>query len=307
VKVNHIDSELEKFNQKPLTVSSATGDLSKPKEKRILEDNLETAFLPSTWHLQSRSKTIIGVIGLTVRMIIVGIQFFLIAIRPCLSKRNTMLWDSMASFGSTLLFLQMYLLTSLYSQNFGGALNFYLDELLLKSNKIFLDSLTDKISSFVSATSQEFVGAGYWKLAQNGYIASPLLEDWVGTTLLAITCLYMAVLPSPKVDYEESTVSRSLYEMMKEVQTGVTISFMIPLNLSSVNCIYACLSSGIWSLWGILSFIASVLILAYYVWFGLFIRKSISTKDTEARFELNDIYYNHLNFDFQRIYARVGI
>lgn len=117
----------------------------------------------------------------------------------------------------------------------------------------------------------------------------------------------MAVLPTPKVNYEESTVSRGLYEMMKEVQTGVTLSFMIPLNVSSVNCIYACLSSGIWSLWGILSFVASVLILGYYVWFGLFIRKSISTKDTEARFELNDIYYNHLNFDFQRIYARVGI
>ena len=112
-----------------------------------------------------------------------------------------MLWDSMTSFASTLFFLQMYLLTSLYSQNFGGALNYYLDQLLLKSNKIFLDSLTDKISSFVSATSQEFVGAGYWKLAQNGYIASPLLEDWIGVTLLAVTCLYMAVLPSPKVDY----------------------------------------------------------------------------------------------------------
>lgn len=111
----------------------------------------------------------------------------------------------------------MYLLTSLYSQNFGGALNYYLDQLLLKSNKTFFDALTDKISSFVSATSIEFVGAGYWKLAQNGYISSPILEDWIGTILLSITCLYMAVLPSPKVDYEEVTVRRSLYEMMKEV------------------------------------------------------------------------------------------
>jgi len=82
---------------------------------------------------------------------------------------------------------------------------------------------------------------------------------------------------------------------------------MIPLNVSSVNCIYACLSSGIWSLWGTLSFIFSILILAYYTWFALYIRNSISSKETEVRFELNDIYYNHLNFDFQRIYARVGI
>lgn len=44
-------------------------------------------------------------------------------------------------------------------------MNYYLDQLLLKSNQTFFDSLTDKISSFVSATSKEFVGAGYWKLA----------------------------------------------------------------------------------------------------------------------------------------------
>lgn len=177
---------------------------------------------------------------------------------------------------------------------------------MLKSNKTVFDKLTDQISSYIEETSKEFVGAGYWKLHVNGYVASPLLEDWVGVILLVITGIYMLVLPSPQVDYEKATTKRSLYEMLKEIQTGVTLAFMIPINLSSFNCIYGVISSGMWTLWEILSLLASFLLIAYYVWFALYIRKRISPDKEGTKYEISDIYYHHLNFDFSRVFARVG-
>lgn len=174
----------------------------------------------------------------------------------------------MVSFASSLIFLQLLMMTALFTQNFGGALNHILDKFLLRSTDSFLDKLNDKATSFIDAKSEEFLGAGYWKLHQNSYIASPILEDWVAVLLIIITGLYMVIIPKPKVNYDKATTSRSLYEMLKEVQTGVAVSFMVPINVSCVNCIYACISSGIWTVWAILSFISSILLLFYYIWFA---------------------------------------
>lgn len=267
-------------------------------ESRILQDNIETSYIPSTWKLGNGSKSFISVIAVFIRALIILIQIFLIALRPCLAKRNTMLWDSMTSFASSMFFLQLLLMTSLFSQNFGGALNHFLDEFLLKSTDTFFDTLTNSVSSYVDATSQEFKGAGYWKLSQNGYIASPLLEDWVAVLLILLTGLYMIIIPNPKINYDQATTSRSLYEMLKEVQTGVALSFMIPVNVSCVNCMYACISSGIWTFWGVISFISSILLLGYYVWFAKNIRTKINSDQDGNQYEISDIYYHHLNFDF---------
>lgn len=128
-----------------------------------------------------------------------------------------MLFDSLTSFASSMFFLQLLMMTSLFTQNFGGAVNHVLDTFLLRSTDTFLDSYNDKLTSYIDATSQEFVGAGYWKLHQNGYIASPILEDWVGVLLIIATGLYMSIIPKPKVNYDKTTVSRRLYEMLKEV------------------------------------------------------------------------------------------
>jgi hypothetical protein len=177
----------------------------------------------------------------------------------------------MASFASSLFFLQLLLLTSLYTQNFGGALNHFLDEFLVASNQTFLDAFADHVAGYVSATREELYGAGYWKLSRNGYIASPILENWIGSCLILITFIYMKLIPKPEKNYEKATTSRSLYEMLKEVQTGVTLSFMVPINLSCINCLYAIVSSGIWTLWGVLSFLASILLLCYYAWFAVVI------------------------------------
>ena len=84
--------------------------------------------------------------------------------------------------------------------------------------------------------------------------------------------------------------------MLKEVQTGVTLSFMVPINLSCANCIYACISSGIWTGWGVGSFIASILLLFYYIWFAKNIKMRIN--NDPGHVEISDIYYHHLNFDF---------
>lgn len=218
-----------------------------------------------------------------------------------------MMWDSMMSFASSLMFLQMYLLIGLYSHNFGGSLNFYLDQLLLKSNKTFFDGLTDKFSSFISGTSKEFAGAGYWRLAQNGYIPSPILEDTIGMIILTITSLYMLILPKPRQVYEESSIRKSLYDMMREAHTGATVSLMIPLNLSAINCIYACTSSSVWTGWGVASFLISLGIIAYYGWFAFYIRRNLIPTSPILRVEINDIYHLHMNFDLNRVYAKVGL
>jgi hypothetical protein len=242
-----------------------------------------------------------------IRILIILIQVFLIALRPCLAKRNTFLWDSMASFASSMFLLQMLLMTSLFIQNFGGALNHVLDEFLLKSNESFMDKLSNQVSSYVDATSEEFKGAGYWKLSQNGFIPSPLLEDWFGVMLILLTSLYMAIIPKPKADYDKASTSRSLYEMLKEVQTGVILSFMIPINVSCVNCIFACIFQGIWTFWAVLSFIAAILLLGFYAFFAKNIRYKLKRDKSNKEDEISDIYYHHLNFDFQRVYARVAV
>lgn len=73
---------------------------------------------------------------------------------------------------------------------------------------------------------------------------------------------------------------------------------MVPVNVSCVNCMYACISSGIWTFWSIISFIGSILLLGYYGWFAKNIRARISPDESGNKEEINDIYYHHLNFDF---------
>jgi hypothetical protein len=95
--------------------------------------------------------------------------------------------------------------------------------------------------------------------------------------------------------------------MMREAHTGATVSLMIPLNISAINCIYACTSSSIWTSWGVVSFLVSLGVIAYYGWFAFYIRRNLTPTSPILRVEINDIYHLHLNFDLNRVYAKVGL
>ena len=72
------------------------------------------------------------------RILVVAIQFFLIAIRPFVSPKNSLFFFWGASFASTMLSLQLLLNLGCISENFGGYTDKSLIRMLSHANEHYL-------------------------------------------------------------------------------------------------------------------------------------------------------------------------
>lgn len=228
--------------------------------------------------------TIIGYIS---RGFIIVAQFFLVGVRPCTAKKDTKYYHWSISFASSMLHFQFFLLFGLIAENFGGPLNTVMEKMLITSKSRFFGYMESEYAKYFD---DDFEDAGYWKLVEAKYVASPIYENYVGLGLLMFSILACHCLSGA-----QGSSSNSL---MKKFRIGCSLAFMIPLLVSSCNCIYAVFTSGIYTLGAVFSLIASFGLLVYYLIFGFEImaehKKSMYYKSS----------YDHINFDFLPGFAK---
>lgn len=264
---------------------------------------LETTYFMSSWLVPDYAKMLFSLIAIVLKSLVTIIQFFLVFVRPCITTKNTLLHDWTISFASTMMWIQEYLFIGLLSQNFGGALNQPINEMMRTSRSIYSERFDKEYLESIFNAEKKYKGAGYWDLAINGYVPSPILENWVGSILLVLSVVGVAVLRKNK--YRKYSIhnneSERLYLIAKETQIGVLLSFMVPLNVSSVNCIFATFKSGIFDVMGILSFIFSIFVIGYYFYFIIELCRKNPFRNQYGS------YYSHLNFDLPKFYAKLVV
>ena len=220
---------------------------------------------------------------------IILIQFFLVIVRPIIAKKGSNFYDWSMSFVSSMFSFQLILLFGLLAENFGGPLNSSLEELLLNSRKRFFDRFQ---SSIIAKLDDDFEGAGFWKLIEAKYIANPIYDNYVAIFLL-VASMMMCLCCTVKGSGTNSVA--------KKMRIGASLSFMMPLMVNSVNCIYAIFKGGIYTMGAIFGLAASLLILAYYMFFGF---------EIMGRHKKSNYYkssYKHINFDWPMWYAKAHI
>jgi hypothetical protein len=270
--------------------------------KVLIQDNAyaRKKTMMANWALPDLISDIYSLLAIAFRCLIFLIQFFLIFVRPWLCRQRSLLFDWTASFASTMIWLQLFILLGLLAHNYGGALNHPLSQMMKASNSIFLNELDKQIFKTVGDKANGIRGAGYWKLAVSGYVPSPILEHWIGSCLFFLALL-MSLFFKKKRNRTYNRMEDGepdCAQVAKEFKTGVILSYMVPLTTSSINCIYACFKHKIWRAGGTLGFIFSVFFLGYYIYFAFKLVKPLDRLNSDM-----DRYYNHLNFDYPRVVA----
>ena len=81
------------------------------------------------------------------------------------------------------------------------------------------------------------------------------------------------------------------------MRLGATLAFMIPVQVSSINCLIAVFWNQVYTIFSFVSAFVSILVIVYYIAFAFEI--SYSARKTQYTFHS----YKHLNFDFPVIYS----
>lgn len=249
---------------------------------RILtEENSHTVFWSSNWVQVFDFSGVFTFIAYIVRGFVIVIQFTLTFLRPCFAKKDTKFYHWTISFASSMFHLQFYLLYGLIAENFGGPLNTALENMLKISKSRFFGYME---SEYAKLFDDDFEDVGYWKLVEAKYVASPIYENYVGLTLLIFSILFCTCLSGPQ--------GSGVNSVAKKFRMGCSLAFMIPLMVSSVNCIYAVFIGGIWTFGALISVITSLLLLIYYLMFGF----EIMGEHKKSQYYKSS--YSHINFDF---------
>lgn len=311
VKVKHfqnwtrMDTEADKVeNEKAAKVEKPAARIIQATGSTLMKDAkfIETTYFMSSWLIPDYAKMLFSLIAIALKSLVTLIQFFLVFVRPCITHPNSLLHDWTISFASTLMWIQSYLFIGLLSQNFGGALNHPINEMMRTSRSIFSERFDKEYLESIFDAEKKYKGAGYWDLAINGYVPSPILENWLGSILLLASMIAVLILRRKYKKNRSRTRKKSrLYVIAREIQIGVLLSFMIPLNVSSINCIFATFKSGIFDFVGILSFLFSLYVLLHYAWFVFDLCRKNPFKNGYKR------YYSHMNFDLPSFYSRLVI
>lgn len=271
-------------NYKPNPAGSASD------RRRILTDeNSHTQHVGSAWVTLFDFSGISTFLGFVLRAVIILIQFFLVIVRPIMAKKGSNFYDWSISFVSTMFSLQLILLFGLLAENFGGPMNSSLEELLLMSRKRFFDRFQ---STIIAKLDDEFEGAGYWKLIEAKYIANPLYDNYVGIFFLVFG-IFACVCCTVKGSGGNSVA--------KKIRIGASLAFMMPLMVNSVNCLYAVFQGGIYTMGALFGMGASLMILAYYMFFGF----EIMGNHKKSNYYKSS--YNHINFDWPLWWAKAHI
>jgi hypothetical protein len=249
--------------------------------RRILNDkNSRTEFLGSSWVTLFDFSSLSYFLGFIIRAAIICIQFFIVIVRPLTAKSGSNYYDWSIAFASSLFSFQLILYLGLLSENFGGPMNNSLEELLAMSRKRFFDSFQ---STIIAKIDDDFEKAGYWKLIEAQYVANPMYEDYIGLTLFILGML---------VSLCCSGANSGLNAWAKNLRIGSSIAFMMPLMISSVNCIYAVFKGGIYTTGAMFGLCVSILLLVYYIFFGF---EMMGSNKKSAYYKSSYVF---MNFDW---------
>lgn len=244
--------------------------------RRVLqsEDNYKRVRLPPIWVMSFDISSIFEVVGIVLRVIILCIQFFLVAVRPFVSPKNSIMFFWGASVTSTLFSLQILICMGAISENFGGYIDKSLTRMFSHSNEFYLNYFNSSyIDSFKVSES-----AGFFNMERANYSASPLFENYLSLIILTISLILCYSLPKGAISH-----------WAREVRFGSTVSYMVPLIISGANCAYSVFFGGIYTGGSMFSLIISIIVYIYYAFFF------IETPIENNRFFFGR--YDHLQFD----------
>jgi len=253
---------------------------------RLDANNSHEVYMSANWVTAFEASGLFTILGYAMRILVILIQILLVMVRPCIAKKNTFFYDWTMSMSSSMFSFQYILISGVMAENFGGPLNNALENYLRTSRARFVDKFT---STTMNKLDGDFEKAGYWKLSQNHFIASPLFEDYLGLFLLTFSicgCLFCGIGGS------------NTNSVMKKMRIGASMAFMIPLLLSSVNCIYAVFWGGIYTFGAMLSVAVSIMIMIYYLMFCF----ELMGNNPKSQYYKSS--YRHINLDMSIVYAK---
>ena len=285
-----------KFYETSSTITSTHKD----KEE---DPYIQTKEIITTWNFPKALSNFFSLLAIIIRVMVIGLQFFLIFIRPCIARRGSANFEPSMHFASTLIWMQLFLLLGLLAENFGYAVNHPLDEMLKISRSNLIDNVNNDFARRMGRTSNRYKGSGLWKLASAGYTPSSLFEDWLPLGLLVFSILLYICAGKDTNRPSSAPRSRSrvqkeagIGDIVKEFRTGVVVSSMVPLMTTAMNTIYATIKDRFWHPWGIAGFVVAILVVLYYLAFA----GSLAKPPGEGRRD-QDRYYSHLNFDLPSV------
>lgn len=249
---------------------------------RILTDeNSHVVFWSSNWVQQFDFSGLFTFLGYLMRGFVIVMQFFLTFIRPCTAKKDTLYYHWSISFTSSMFHLQFLLLYGLIAENFGGPLNTAMENMLRTSRSRFFGYLESDYAKFFD---DDFEDVGFWKLVEAKYVGSPIFENYVGMILLILSIIFCHCLSGAQGGGSNSVA--------KKFRIGCSMAFMVPLLVSSVNCIYAVFTGVIITFGALFSVAGSLFCLIYYLLFGF----EIMGSHPKSKYYKSS--YTHINFDF---------
>lgn len=173
----------------------------------------------------------------------------MICIRPLSIKYRKSKWTMW--FGSTLTSFQILLIMGMVPGNFGGFIDQIHNSAFNEFRKYFWMNPTHLWSeSFVQESRIMPLG----KFEVSNYYSSPLIENFIEVIFFALATL-VGFVGCGHTDKDNAN---------SHMRIGASISFMIPLTLSSVSCIIKCFFINNWDGFTIFSLLLSFVLMIYF-------------------------------------------
>ena len=258
---------------------------SRTVRRYLDETNSHVVFFPANWVTPVDIAGIFSIVGFILRVIVVIIQTMLSVVRPCITRKGTHLYNWSISFTSSLLSIQFILISGVLAENYGGPLNSAFQKMLVQSRTRFFEYFNIHLMAQIDGA---FEKVGFWKLSKAGYIASPIFDNYIGLFLLTLAIFACAV--GTPVGSDSNSVA-------KKMRIGTSVSFMMPLVLNSVNCLFAVFWGGSYDISGLLSAGVSIAVLVYYF---MFLIEMVGSYQKSSYFKSS---YDHMNFDLPSFYV----
>lgn len=139
------------------------------------------------------------------------------------------------------------------TEAFGGVVDGGLLDALQMAGRCFVKPVENLPHQF---GSEELLGTGAWNLSKAGIITSPMMQHYISIPLLLVAILLSFI-----------THQEYFHYYSREIRMGVTLSFMVPHMVVSVNSICAFFSDFMFTPNGLFSLLVSVILVCYYSFF----------------------------------------
>lgn len=206
--------------------------------------------IPAHWEPWPNAYPISDIFFGLVKIIIVFLKFFMMCIRPMSIKYRKSRWAMW--FGSTLTSYQIALIMGQVPGNFGG----FVEQIHSAAFTAFRQYFwLDPTHLWSSSYLQESRIMPLGKFEVENYYASPLMENLIELIFFGLGTL----IGFTGCGNEDKDNTNS------HMRIGTSISFMIPLTLSSVSCIVKCFFLNNWNGFTIFSLIISLFLVFYFL------------------------------------------